>query len=255
VLDEPALESRPRRDPAASLWWLLATPLLPWLAVLPAGRFALPLLAPLPVFVAFGERVRERRYGAAWLALMGWAALLSAGTIAFTEMRPAMSALGILHGPDYRAEMFQWIVRGDGKETTPARFVPEQLAHLAAFVVLTLVSGGYLGLVLGAYLIDYMSYFVGSFAARSAPLAGALAAWVPWSAVRVAAFVLVCCVLARPLLVRAHRSSSDAPEPLRLTSREWLLLALAGAGIVTDLVTKALLAPWWGHFLRGMLRH
>ncbi len=229
---------------------MLLTPLLPWLGVLPLGKFLLPLVAPLTLHAAFAARVRARRYGAAWLLAMAWAALLSAGVIALTELRPARAGKAILHGPAYQEEMFQWIASGEGKETTPSRFVPEHLVHLGAFVLLTLVSGGYLGLVLGALLTGYMSYFVGSFAARAgAPVSGAFLAWVPWSVLRVAAFVLIGAVLARPMLVRRRE-----PEGwLRLGRREWQLLALAAAGVLADLVIKTLLAPGYGHFLRRLL--
>ncbi|HXT22055.1 MAG TPA: hypothetical protein VN923_14985, partial [Thermoanaerobaculia bacterium] len=106
--------------------------------------------------------------------------------------------------------------------------------------------GGYLGLVLGAFLTAYMSYFVGSFAAAAPnPWTTALAAWVPWSVVRVMAFVLLGALLARPLLVRQRWPFGRREAPL---------FALAATGIVTDLVMKTLLAPWWGRMLREMLR-
>jgi hypothetical protein len=203
-------------------------------------------VAPLTLYPAFARRVRARRYGEAWALGMTWAALLSLGVIVLVLVRPALAARGILHGAPYREEMFHWILTGVGKETSPARFVPEHLLHLGAFVVLTLVSAGYLGLVLGAFLTSYMSYFVGSFAAASAdPLLGSMAAWVPWSVVRVMAFVLLGALLARPLLVRQRWPFS---------AREGRLFALALTGIVADLVLKTLVAPWWGHLLRGMLR-
>jgi hypothetical protein len=228
---------------------VLLTPLLPWIAVLPLGRYVLPLVAPLTVYAAFASRVRARRYVAAWALGMAWAALLSAGVIALTELRPVVAGKVILHGPAYQQEMFHWIGTGSGKETTPAQFVPEHMVHLGAFVLLALVSGGYLGLVLGAFLMGYMSFFVGSYAARVGPVTGALAGWVPWSVVRVAAFVLLGAVLARPLLVRRREPESW----LRFGRREWTLLGLAAAGIVVDLAMKILLAPAYGDFLRRLL--
>jgi hypothetical protein len=231
--------------PAPSSLWVLFTVLLPWLVALPGGGWLLPLAAPLTVYPAFARRVRERRYGAAWGLAMSWAVLLSAGVIALVLLRPALAARGILHGPVYRDEMFHWIFTGVGKETTPARFVPEHLLHLAAFLVLTLVSAGYLGLVLGAFLTAYMSYFVGSFAAAASnPLVGSLAAWVPWSVIRVMAFVLLGALVARPMLVHQR-------WPFR--RREGWLFAIAAAGVVADLVLKTLLAPWWGHLLRSLV--
>ena len=99
--------------------------------------------------------------------------------------------------------MFGWIATGEAPENHPAVFIPIHLLHLAVFLVLAWASAGYLGLVLGAFLVGYMSYFVGCYAVASAhPLLGAVAAWVPWSVLRVFAFVLLGCLFARPLLVR-----------------------------------------------------
>jgi hypothetical protein len=66
---------------------------------------------------------------------------------------------------------------------------------------------------------------------------------VPWSVLRVAAFVLIGAVLARPLLVRRRWPFGR---------REGMLLALAATGILGDLVVKALLAPTYGLFLRQL---
>jgi hypothetical protein len=242
---EPApVPPAPRPPPAAA--WVLVTPLLPWLVALPGGSWALPLLAPLPLYPAFASHVREARYGRAWALAMAWATLLSTGVIALVLLRPGLAERGILNGPAYRRQMSGWILTGTGKEVSPAQFVPEHLLHLGAFLLLTLLSAGFLGLVLGAFLTSYMSFFVGSFAAASArPALGALAAWVPWSVVRVMAFVLLGTLLARPLLVRRRWPFGR---------REAWLFALAFAGIVTDLVMKTLLAPWWGKLLQGMLQ-
>lgn len=223
---------------------LAATPLVPLLAVVPGGGWLLPLAAPLTVYGWFRRRVVAGDYPGAWRLGLAWAALLSLGVIALTELLPEAAARGIVHGEAYRTEMFQWIATGLGRENDPRAFVPQHLLHLGLFILLTWISGGYLGLALGAALVGYMSYFVGSYAAASGHLlAGALAAWVPWSVLRVAAFVLIGAVLARPLLVRRRWPFGR---------REGMLLALAATGILGDLVVKALLAPTYGLFLRQL---
>ncbi len=91
-----------------------------------------------------------------------------------------------------------------------------------------------------------MSYFVGSYAAASGhPFLGSLAAWVPWSVVRVCAFVLLGSLFARPLLVRRVWPFGE---------REYRFMALAFSGILADLVIKSLAAPAYGRFLREMAR-
>ena len=189
--------------------------------------------------------MRERRFAAAFLRGLAWAALLSLGVILLVRCAPEAARRGILHGEAYRVEMFGWIETGVGRENDWRAFLPQHLLHLGAFALLAWGSGGYLGLVLGAALTGYMSSFVGSFAVASgAPITGALAAWVPWSVVRVVAFVALGTVLARPALVGRWFA-------LERQDRRWILGA--AIGILIDLAVKASCAPGYGRFLRGLL--
>lgn len=225
--------------------WIGLTPLLPLLGLLPAGRWLLPALAPLTLWPAFSRAVRAGHLRRAFAAAMLWTVLLSVSIIVFTQVAPVEAGRSIANGEPYRREMFGWIETGEGRENRPAQFLPEHALHLGAFALLAVASGGYLGLALGAALLGYMSYFVGSFAASAgAPVAGALVAWVPWSVVRVLAFVALGCVLARPVLSRRW----TAPD-----RREWRWIAIALGGIVIDLLLKSTLAPAYGRFLRGWL--
>lgn len=225
-------------------WLLPLTLFLPLLAAVPGGRWALPLVAPLTLWLAFRERVRRQDYSGACALGLEWAALLSAGVILLVFYAPEMARGGILHGEDYRREMFGWVATGIAPENDPRAFLPVHLLHLALFVVLTWASGGYLGLVMGAALVGYMSYFVGSYAVASGhPFLGAAAAWVPWSVVRVAAFVLLGALFSRPLLTRRIWPFERG---------EVRLMALALAGVLTDLLIKAWLAPGYGLFLRRL---
>jgi len=225
--------------------WLALTPLLPLAAAIPAaGRWLLPVVAPLTVYPAFAARVRRGDYEAAWQLAISWATLLSLGVILLAELWPAAAAAGILRGETYRAEMFGWIATGAAPENDWRQFLPVHLEHLALFLLLTWVSGGYLGLSLGAALVGYMSYFVGCFALASGhPVTGAVVAWVPWSVLRVVAFVLLGAVFSRPLLIR---------RPWPFTRREVRLMGLAAAGLVADVLIKATLAPTYGLWLRHM---
>jgi hypothetical protein len=221
---------------------LAATPLVPFVVVVPGGKWLLPFLAPLTLYVWFSRRVRLGDHFGAWKIGMAWAGLLSLGVILLVYLLPAAAAAGILNGEPYREEMFGWIRTGIAPENTPSIFIPQHLLHLGLFVVLAYVSAGYLGLVLGTALTAYMSYFVASYAvAADRLLLGPVVAWVPWSVLRVAAFVLIGAVVARPLLVR---------RAWPFERRDGLLLGLAASGIVGDVVVKAAIAPTYGVFLR-----
>jgi hypothetical protein len=225
-------------------WLLPLTLFLPLLVALPGGRWVLPLVAPLPLWLAFRDRVRSRDYLGAWSFGMAWAVLLSAGVILLVLWWPDAARAGILHGEDYRREMFGWITTGVAPENDPRAFIPQHLLHLCLFVILTWASGGYLGLVFGALLVAYMSFFVGSYAAASGhPLAGSFLAWVPWSVARVCAFVLLGALFSRPLMVRRA-------WPFERWETRLMILALAG--LATDILVKAFFAPSYGLFLRQM---
>lgn len=227
-------------------WLLLLTPLLPLLVLAPGGGWALALLSPLTLYPSFAPRVRERNYWGAWRLGMLWALLLSVGVILLVFLLPEAARDGIVEGERYRQEMFGWIATGEGRENQWREFLPEHLLHLTVFLLLTWASGGYLGLVLGALLTAYMSYFVGSYAAACGhPLLGSIAAWVPWSVIRVMAFVLFGAVFARPLLVR---------KAWPFDRFEYRLMAVAASGIVADLLIKTFLARHYGLFLRQMAR-
>ena len=228
------------------MWPLLsATLALPLVAsAVPGGCWLLPMLAPLTLYPEFAARVRREEYAGAWRLAIAWALLLFAGVVLLVATRPAAAGATILNGEAYRQEMFSWIATGAGREGDWRAFLPQHLLHFAGFAVLTWTSAGYLGLVLGAVLMDYMSYFVASYAiAAGRPLLGLVAAWVPWSVVRVAAFVLVGTVLARPLLTRRFWPFAE---------RERKLLWLGLAGIAADLLLKAAMAPAYGPFLRSL---
>ncbi len=224
-------------------WLLPLTLFLPLLASVPGGGWVLPLVAPLTLWPAFRERVRAQDYLGAWTLGTAWALLLSAGVILLVLWWPEAARAGVLHGETYRQEMLDgWIRTGVAPENSPRLFIPQHLLHLGAFLLLTWASGGYLGLVLGAFLVGYMSYFVGSYAAASGhPLLGAVLAWVPWSVVRVCAFVLLGALFARPLLAR---------QVWPFERWEVRLMALAIAGLLVDILVKAFFAPSYGLFLR-----
>ena len=100
---------------------------------------------------------------------------------------------------------------------------------------------------MGAVLMNYMGHYVGTLAARSArPALTLLLGWHPWSVVRIISFVILGVVLSVPLLSRVTRITID-----RQTARR--LIIAACAGLVVDIVMKALLAPAWQRLLLRVL--
>lgn len=229
---------------------LLPAALAP-LAVLVASRVGNPVVLPIaaavvcyPVLIWF---VLHGRPGSATVATLLWAASLSASVICAAARDPGGAATWIPHGAAYRDEMFAFIATGQGREGDPARFIPQHLLHLTGFALVALVSAGLLGIVLGAVLVGYMSYYVGALAAAGgAPWTALMLGWPPYAMLRVVAYVLLGVALARPLLARlARRPLAGAPGRAFYGAVLALLLA--------DLLLKTVLAAHWAALLRPCL--
>ncbi len=222
-----------------------SAPLAPALAAVLGNGWPALLLAATLAWV-FLLRHRGAPRGPVVAGLLLWAAVLSACFVGLTLAAPERAALAIPHAPAYWDEMRPWLWTGEGRESSPAQFVPVHALHLAAFVVLAAATGGWAGLVLGAYLLGFMSFYVGKVAgqAEHGLLAG-LAAWHPWAVLRVVAFVLLGVALSRLLLDRGRVRDwwRDERRAVGLALGLWL----------ADLVLKAALAPAWSRLLRGLI--
>ena len=219
------------------------------LSYLAAFAIGIPLLVPfLNVAAGFPFMVaalkRGRTGDAIWRMLI-WAAALGVCATLISYFATTDAGRMFLRGESYRAEMFDFIRTGHGREGDIRAFLPQHLLHAAAFSLLAIATGAVLAMPLGAFLMNYMAYYVGALAAASVhPWTAIVLAWVPWAVVRVMSFVTIGVVLAGPVLGRMARF------PYRLADhRRWLVLA--ACGLLADIVLKWALAPWWRHLLRA----
>ncbi len=214
-----------------------------WLAV----PLAVPILNTAAAFPFLYAALRAGRLARAVAWMLVWAAAMAVAATAVSYWAPDEAGRLFLHGAAYRAEMFEWVRTGLGRESNPARFLPQHAWHAGLFALLALASGGLLAMPMGAVLMNYMGAYVGGLAAESSrPLATALLAWSPWALLRVVSFVILGVALAAPLLARVGRSPF---EPRR--ARPWLLAA--AGGLVLDVVLKWRLAPLWRRWLSGLV--
>jgi hypothetical protein len=206
-----------------------------------------PVLVPfLNTAASFPFMVLALRRGDLRLAvarMLIWAVTMGVTATLWSYARPAESGALFLRGESYRTEMFAWVLTGQGMESSPSQFIPQHVGHAAIFSGLALATGGALAMPMGAVLMNYMGHYVGTLAAASRhPALTMVLAWHPWAVIRVISFVVIGVVLSTPLLSRVF------------TFRvEWIaarkLLIWACAGLVGDIVSKALLAPAWQRLL------
>jgi hypothetical protein len=216
----------------------------------PGQPLVLPVLNALPAYIVLVHRLLKGERGGAVRAMLWWAAGLAlVGTVIFTWW-PEPLAPKVAGGLAYKQEMFRWIRTGIGAEGSPRLFLPQHLLHLAAFVAIGLATAGAGAILMGALLMNQMSFYVAALVkAGTPPWAVTLLGWQPWAIARVAAFSTLGVLLAEPLLFRLF---PDARGKLKVTGRAAYIVA-ALSGILADWFLKALLAPTWGHWLHALL--
>lgn len=242
------MTSQPIRRDALVLGVVIAVSYPIGLAMEP--RFLLPLLNALPAWWLMTRRLRAGDLdGAVRLMLVFPMALAVFGT-AFLALWPTVDGLtpAVFNGAEYRDEMFRWIRTGLGSEGDWRLFLPMHITHLAAFAVLSLVSGSLISITGGAVLTNYMDGYVASIHRAGAPLWATLFfGWQPWAICRVAGFCILGVILAEPVLSRVFRYQRQPWANVK----PWVITA-AGL-ILADWVLKALLAPLWGRVLKTAL--
>ena len=206
-----------------------------------------PLLVPiLNTAASFPFMVLALKRGDLRLAvarMLLWALTLAVAATLLSYARPAQTGTLFLRGEAYQKEMFGWLLTGQGAESSPSQFIPQQVGHAAAFSVLTLATGGVAGMPMGAVLMNYMGHYVGVLAATSRrPALTMILGWHPWAVIRVISFVVIGVVLSAPLLAKVGKFRVDRDASRRL-------LLYAGAGLLADIVLKTLLAPAWQRLL------
>ena len=206
----------------------------------------LPLLTAAVPFPVFLSRVRRGRYGRAVGWVLFWAVFQSLAVLAATWLAPERAAAVVHRGPAYAAEMIHWVRTGEGAEGSPRLFLPIHLRHYLGFCVLSTASAGAAGLALGAWLLNYMNYYVAELARTSADFwTAALLGWPIWAVIRVAGYVVTGAALAGLSLSLAARIK-NREAAIRFPARVFFFgLSL----VVADAVIKALLAPAWQKIL------
>jgi hypothetical protein len=213
------------------------------------ARLGIPVVLPIlnaaagVPFMIVALRMGDLRLAVTRMLL--WALAMGMCATLWSYARPAQTGALFLRGEAYRTEMFRWVLTGKGAESTPSRFIPQQVGQAAVFSALAVATGGLLAMPLGAVLVNYMGHYVGALAADSRhPAWTMVLAWHPWAVVRIISFVAIGVVLSVPLLSRFTVLRIDAHLAKRF-------LSVAAAGLVIDVILKWLLAPAWQRALLG----
>jgi hypothetical protein len=218
------------------------------LGLLSGQPWLLPVLNTVPAYATMVVRLRRGDRRGAVIAVLVWALVLAVtGSVTFTLWPRPVDGL-VFNGPTYRDAMFHWIRTGEGGEGDPRQFLPQHVAHLGAFVLLSLATASTLSILMGAVLMNYMAFYVASLARAGVPTGAVLLlGWQPYALCRIAAFCILGAVLAEPLLARL-RAYPYAGLRVALP-----FVRVAALLILADWVIKAAVAPAWGRWLHAYL--
>ncbi|PWT92327.1 MAG: hypothetical protein C5B54_03700 [Acidobacteria bacterium] len=180
-------------------------------------------------------------------AMLFWALCMAVITVWSSIHYPAKAEASIFHGREYAYEMMHWIKTGEGAEGDPVRFAPQHFLHFLAFVLLSMFTGSVLSLLMGAILMNYMSFYVGTLiqAARE-PFLATVMGFQPYAIVRICSYVILGVVLGEPMICRWLKKDYEYND-----MRPFFWAGLSG--IILDILIKTFLAPWWGTTLRSVL--
>jgi hypothetical protein len=238
---------RHRSPGFAALWMAVSILLSHALEFIVPGVWLLPVVAGGSFWLLFAHPLRRGEFARAIRLALSWAAMMVAVQVTLTLLWPELMEANILRASIYRDEMFHWIGTGQGPEGDISLFLPIHLRHLAVFCVLGVASGGLLALMIGAALLGYMNFYVGSLIAASgfSPVAFLLG-WQVWAAVRVTGFIIAGTALGAVL---TSRNGQGAGKKRKILS--WLAVALAL--VVADILLKWALAGFYQQALNGVI--
>jgi len=210
---------------------------LGWAVGVPALVPILNTLASYPFMVI---ALRRGQLRVAIVRMLLWAMTMGVCATMLSYARPVDTDRLFLRGEAYRVEMHRWVMTGNGAESTPSAFIPQQIGHAVVFSALAVATGGALAMPMGAVLMNYMGHYVGTLAAIGRrPLLLMTLGWHPWAVIRIISFVVLGVILSEPVIARRWPDMT--------------LARFAIAGLIADIVLKALLAPAWQRLLVGFL--
>lgn len=207
-----------------------------------------PLVTTLLIYPLFATGVRRGQVGetVGWMLL--WAFTVSVVTFALVAVRGPGVGESIIRGPSYAREMMHWVGTGEGAEGSPSLFLPIHARHYGAFVLTSVLSGGFIGLYFGTILLNYMNFYVSTLATVADHTALAYVfGWPVWATVRVVGYVAGGAALAHFFYARMLRQGKYDVRSFR----RWIRISLAL--VVLDVLLKATLAEPWRGLLQKLL--
>lgn len=210
------------------------------------------LFTVFPFYLIYHNYIIEQQYDKALYHSFIWTLTIAIEVILLTIFFPNIAKLAIINGENYKEEMFNWIKTGIGAESNPSLFIPTHITHYSIFVITCLISMSLIGIIFGAYLMNYMDYYVGMlFLNIKNPslinyLILSLIAWPIWAIIRVIGYLFTGTALAIPLTTKIYN------QPLQKdVIKKYLLIGVTL--IILDMIIKSFLAPIYQQIFHNLI--
>lgn len=208
--------------------------------------YMVPIVCVLPAYPIMAMRLMNKdRFGAIIYMLL-WALILGVSMTLFIYKMPDVATIHILNGEKYKSEMIEWVLTGTGKESNPYQFIPHHIFEFVIFIFFSLISGSSLSIILGAFLMNYMAYYVANLSITGKSIWLLLLGWHPWSILRIIAYIILGVILSEPLLSKILHYEYD----FKLTTKYTMIAFILW---LSDLTIKILLAPTWQKILKSFV--
>ena len=210
------------------------------------------IFTTLPFYFSYIGLIKNQKYSQALKLSFIWAITISITGIVLTIAFPELATKGILNGVKYKSDMFIWIATGVGTDSTPTQFIPIYTLHFIIFCIASLISMSLIGIIFGAYLMNYMNYYVGMLFLNVADpnflsyLIVAAFGWQIYAIINVIGFLFVGLALAIPLTAVLFKQKI----PWNVI-RNYVLIGLGF--FILNIILRATLAPFYQQILNAVI--
>lgn len=225
---------------------ILTTPLFCFISFY-FSPYEIPIFCIIPSYFPLLILMKNRKIKLAIFYMLFWASLLAASMTWLIYKNPHVAKDKILYGEQYKKEMLIWAKTGVGKESSPNIFIPFHFIELIAFSTLSLLTASLFSVIMGAFLMNFMSYYVASLAIEGKNQFLLILGWHPWAIIRIISFVILGVIFSDLLLSKIFHFNFSFKEHKNLLKLALLLWFI-------HVLMKIFLSRFWQSIIFSNMR-
>lgn len=215
--------------------------------LLMGNKYILPLLNGVVLYPYLLHYLKNDQRRQAIYTVTIWGLTLIVFISMFTIYNTEISKNVIIESEKYEREMVQNIVNPKTSNSlNPLVFIISQNRLLIIYLILALLSAGMLSAFYGAYLLNFMGYYIGTLFVKSSNVIAWSMGFHPWSVFRAIAFILL------GILSSEIGFSFYTRKQLRVRGSGKLLI-ISFISILLDILSKTYFGVFWYETMKKFL--